>query len=186
MTYSNYTRIYDKAFFECPVLKDLKAGEYVLLYAIMARANYAEKKNFVGGMTITLRKKEKAEICEELKISIKTLEKYISTLSKGKIIRRVPEDTKGGVYQLNPFVVGKGEESKVEMLRKWCVEYGWFCKGKTDEDKKKDFTKEMEELEKWEKTLYRGDLAEKRLIISGTQKEREYVSVAAQNMKQNM
>jgi len=133
MNHAKYTKIYEGSQEEWEGMKKLKAGEYCLLFNIMNKATYAAEGAFCGGLIVQIKGKHKKQLLEELEISEKTLEKYLTQLTRFKIIRRCKEAQGSGVYQLNPFIFGKGEEKRMEILRQWARNYGWFSEEKKEE-----------------------------------------------------
>ncbi len=94
-------------------LANVKGTHSDLLNALVKRATYAGSGNN-GGMEIVINATIKKRIMEEIGVkNVGSVANGLSALVKGKMIYRVGS----GVYQLSPFVFGKGDWHNVYNLR---------------------------------------------------------------------
>ena len=92
-------------------LADLPRGHENLLYELLRRTTYAGTED---GMQVTLSAGAKRLIAQKLGIkSTHTIDNILSDLVKGNILTRIEM----GVYQLNPYLFGKGEWQDIQELR---------------------------------------------------------------------
>lgn len=89
-------------------LQDMPKGLTNVVYALLEHAAYASK-----GLRVYLPSGLKKEIIEQLGIPKQTFSNALVKLCKGEILRRV--DT--GVYELNPYLFGRGEWKDIDNLR---------------------------------------------------------------------
>lgn len=97
-------------------LANVKGTHSELLNTLVKMASYAgtNAKNEYGGMEIVINATIKKRIAKELGLkNVGSVANGLSALVKGKMIYRVGS----GVYQLSPFIFGKGDWQKVSDLR---------------------------------------------------------------------
>lgn len=106
-------------------LSDIKGSYNSLLYALLKRATYAGNGEN-GGMEVVLNSSIKKRIMEEIGVkNIGSIANGIAALVKGEILYRVDS----GVFQLSPYIFGKGDWKEVSALR-LTVEYREETNGK--------------------------------------------------------
>ena len=92
-------------------LSDMPKHHEKILFELLKRATYAGEKD---GMQIALNASVKKRIATELGIqNIRSINNALSDLVKGKVLYRV--DT--GLYNLNPYLFGKGDWQDISRLR---------------------------------------------------------------------
>lgn len=89
-------------------MRDMPNGLMKVVYSLTRYANVTDQ-----GLQILLPSGLKNKLSEELGINRKSFNNALTKLCKGKIIRRI--DT--GVYELNPYLFGKGEWKDIEKIR---------------------------------------------------------------------
>lgn len=97
-------------------LANVKGTHSDLLNALVKMASYAgtNEKNEYGGMEIVINATIKRRLMKELGLkNVGSVANGLSALVKGKMIYRVGS----GVYQLSPYVFGKGDWKDVSELR---------------------------------------------------------------------
>lgn len=92
-------------------LSDLPKTHDKILLALLKKANWA---NAEYGMVVTLSAGMKRIMAKELNIkSIRTINNALSDFVKAEVIKRI--DT--GIYQLNPYLFGRGDWQDIAKLR---------------------------------------------------------------------
>lgn len=97
-------------------LSNVKGTHSDLLNALVKMASYAgtNEKNEYGGMEIVINATIKRRLMKELGLkNVGSVANGLSALVKGKMIYRVGS----GVYQLSPYIFGKGDWQQVSELR---------------------------------------------------------------------
>lgn len=92
-------------------MSDLPSSNAAVLHQLIGRATYAGEAN---GMQIIINKYVKEQVKNKLGYkSIGSVENAITQLVKGKILYRIDR----GVYNLNPYLFGKGDWQDICRLR---------------------------------------------------------------------
>ncbi len=103
---------YIKLYFDCLgvyISNDgLTASLNDMLVEVLKRSTYAEE-----GQTVYLNAYTKEQICKATGKSKRRIEQAITTWTDNKILIRVAR----GVYQVNPYIIGKGDWRNVSKLR---------------------------------------------------------------------
>lgn len=92
-------------------LSDMPKGYEKILFELLKHTCYADEKE---GMRINLSSGIKKQIAKKLDIkNVRSINNALSDLVKGKVLYRI--DT--GLYQLNPYLFGKGNWNDISKLR---------------------------------------------------------------------
>lgn len=105
----DYVKLYLNAVLE---YRDVGSSNTPTLMALMKYMTFADNET-EGGQMIILNKFVRNKIAKELNIKPDTLRKNIDKLCNGKILRKLETDT----YQVNPYLIGKGDWSSIKNLR---------------------------------------------------------------------
>lgn len=96
-----YVKIYTNNF---KLIKDLKNESLKIFLILCQHVGYADVSDKAGGQLVKIDKDIKEKIMNELDISLSTLSRGLADLKNHKLIKKID----GAIYQMNPFLVGRG------------------------------------------------------------------------------
>lgn len=131
----DYIKLYLNAVLE---FRDVSCSNTPTLMALMKYMSFADDEN--GGQMIILNKYVKNRIADELGIKQDTLRKNIEKLCFGRILRKIETNT----YQVNPYLIGKGDWNSIKNLR---ASFDWengFIVAETEHETNTAKNKEIE------------------------------------------